>query len=218
MRTLAAVVALISLLGGVALVTAGCEADASLGGLLPRPSSLLIALDESGSCWAQARETAQAATPVYTHVSGWGPNSVGALVTGGQGAAWELETYGEQRQAFRERVHGVCQEAGRVAEWGTDICALLDRVQEFIRDEGDERVTVVIISDFVADPPGDGSAAYRDPATFAWQLPASQKARLRLYFASDEAYGRLREAWEPQLTGADVRFFRPNHIPSEGDR
>lgn len=214
---ISALTALVAML----LVFGGCKNEALLDGFVPSESAVLVVADQSGSCWEQVRVIARGVAPLCTHVSMLGQKSPGALLTGGQGAAWELEVCGEQRKSLREKILAACESEGRVGEWGSDICAMLDRVQEFAADVEEGNVTVIIISDFVADPPKGAREGqrrpYRDPAEFQWNLPQPEKTRLRFYFTQDAEYTRLREAWQPQLKSVDARFFRPNHLPGKDD-
>lgn len=200
----------------------GCrQAESLVKDLMPAQSSVIIVLDESLSCWEQVRVTGSMLGAIYLHPRACGPKSPVTLLVGGQGSEWLVDTYGNDRKAVRERLTTECASAGYTGELGTDICGMLDRVSGFVAQAQDQAVTVVIVSDFVADPARDSQTGevrpYRDPAGFSWQLTHPEKLHLRLYMADDAQMVRLTEAWQEQLTGADVKWFRPNHIPQEGD-
>lgn len=210
---------------GVLLAMAGlggCKVqDETWGGLVTPNSGVLIVLDESMSSWCQGREVGKGLASQYLRMRCVGKDSPVTLLVGGQGTEWIADSYGKNRKAVREQLRHECESEGRTGEWGTDICAMLDRVQGFITEAGDRRVAVVIVSDFVADPPraapGQTARTYRDPSRFQWTVAHPDTLKLRLYFTSDAQMERLRHSWQPQLAQADVRWFRPTHMPEGGD-
>lgn len=208
----------------VALVTsvlAGCQFDRSMGGLMPSQSALVVALDESGSAWQQARRTATALAPVYLSPRNCGPQSALSLLVGGRGTEWAFDSYGSDYLKARGKLLQECSSAGKEGELGTDVCAMLRQVTRFVRTEERHEVTAIIVSDFVADPArnvnGQVTVEYADPAAFRWTLHEASRVHLRIYFTSDLEMARLMDAWEEGLSQVDVRYFRPSHVPAPGD-
>jgi hypothetical protein len=82
------------------------------------------------------------------------------------------------------------------------------------------RVTIVVVSDLIADPAAyrDGCARWpRDPALFRWALKHPRQVRLRVYMTPPLTADHLRRAWLAQAPGLDVRFFDPGHLPAKED-
>lgn len=201
---------------------AGCKVqDETWGGLVTPNAGLLIVLDESASSWRRGREVGKGIATEYMKMRYVGQGSPITLLVGGQGAEWIADSYGKRRKEVQEQLRRECETEGREGEWGTDICAMLDRVQGFIADAGESRVTVVIVSDFVADQArgtsGQATSSYRDPAGFQWSVAHPEALKLRFYFTSDAQMESLRQAWGSQLAQADVKWFRPTHTPRGED-